>query len=94
MGPPESPPAVPVVDFSKATIIAVFMGTCGNGAHGIEVKGIIDMGLTIAVRVEKTQPGRGCIVPMILISPYHIVSVDKVGKYVVFNAYVRTTYCS
>jgi hypothetical protein len=89
---PQDP--LPVVDFSKTTIIAVLMGTCPTTGYEIEVKEIIDTGLSVVVKVEKTYPGEGCVVGQMITHPYHIVKVDKIGKYVIFDTSTRVIECS
>lgn len=89
---PQDP--LPEVDFSETTIIAVFMGTCVTTGYGIEVKEIIDTGLSIVVKVEKTSPGKECVVGAAITHPYHIVKTDKIGKYIVFDTFTRARECS
>jgi len=86
-------PSLPDMDFSRSTIIAVFMGECRTTGYGIEVKEIIDTGLLTVVKVEKTYPGSECAVGMMLTYPYHIVKVDKIEKYVSFETFTRTREC-
>jgi hypothetical protein len=89
---PQDP--LPVVDFSKTTIIAVFMGRCPTMGYEIEIKEIIDTGLSVVVRVEKTHPGERCLVGEAITSPFHIVKVDKIGKCLVFDTFTRAKECS
>jgi hypothetical protein len=84
---------LPQIDFSKTTVIGVFMGQQLTTGYGIEVKEIIDTGLLIVVKVEKTYP-KGCAVGEMLTNPYHIVSVDKIGKYIIFDTSTRARECS
>jgi len=86
-----SPP--PEIDFSETTVIAAFMGRRPTGGYGIEVKEIIDTGFLVVIKVEQTSPGKGCIVPEVITSPYHIVKVDKIGKGVRFDTVMRTVEC-
>ncbi len=86
-------PALPDVDFSKSTVVAVFMGQCLTTGYGIEIKEIIDTGLSVVVKVEKTYPGKGCVLGMMLTHPYHIVKVDKIDKYVLFDTFSRAIEC-
>jgi hypothetical protein len=86
-------PPSPEVDFSRTTIIAVFMGEYNTGGYEIEIKEMVDTGPTVVVKVEKTYPGKGCIVTMALSQPYHIVEVDKIDKQVVFETSERTIEC-
>lgn len=85
--------SLPEVDFSNTTIIAVFMGLFNTGGYEIEVKEIVDTGPSIVVEVEKTYPGRGCVVTLAFSQPYHIVKVDKIDKDVIFETFERTIEC-
>lgn len=89
--PPSEPP--PEIDFSKATIIAVFMGECPTTGYSIEVKEVIDTGLTIVVKVEKVYPGKGCMVGEALTYPYHIIETSKISKQVIFQTSERAANC-
>jgi len=86
-------PSLPDVDFSRSTIIAVFMGLCRTTGYGIEVKEIVDTGLSVVVKVEKTYPGEGCVVGEMLTYPYHIVKVDKISKYILFGTTTSAKQC-
>ena len=86
-----SPP--PEIDFSNTTIIAVFMGRRSTGGFGIEVKEIIDTGFLVVVKVEQTSPGKGCMVPMVITSPFHIVKTDKIVRKVRFDTATRVIEC-
>jgi len=88
MHDPEQPP--PEVDFSKTTIVAVCMGQFNTGGYGIEVKEIIDTGLSMVVKVEKTYPGKGCFVTEAFSQPFHMVKVDKLDKHIFFETITRT----
>jgi len=81
------------VDFSRSTVVAVFMGSFRTGGYQIKVREIIDTGLLVVVKVEKTYPGKGCVLPQVLTYPYHIVKVDKINKYIIFNTITRTIEC-
>jgi hypothetical protein len=85
--------SLPDVDFSKSTIIAVFQGVCPNTGYGIEIKEVIDTGLSVVVKVEKTYPGKGCITGQMVTYPYHIVVMDKIEKHILFDTTSLPTLC-
>lgn len=89
---PQCPPSE--VDFSEATVVAVFMGECPTTGYGIEVKEIIDTGLTVVIKVEKAYPDKNCVVGEALTHPYHIVKTGKISKQVIFQTFERETSCS
>ncbi len=83
----------PAVNFSKHTIIAVFMGKVSTGGYGIEVYDMVDVGSSIIVKVEKTEPGPRCIVTQALTQPYHIVRIAKTDKEVSFETTTTIIEC-
>jgi len=86
-------PSLPDVDFSRSTIIAVFMGQCLTTGYGIEVKEVIDTGLSVVVKVQQTYPGKGCVVGEMITYPYHIVRVDKIDKHILFSTITTAKEC-
>ena len=87
------PPPVPEVDFSENMVVAVFMGEASTGGYAIRICDIVDTGSFIVVKVEKTEPGPRCIVPMVLTQPYHIVQMAKTDKPVTFDITTRILEC-
>lgn len=69
------------------------MGECRTTGYSIEVKEVIDTGLTIVVKVEKTCPGKDCVVGEALTHLYHIIKTNKIGKHVIFQTSERTANC-
>lgn len=84
----------PEIDFSETTVIAVFMGECRTTGYSIEVKEVIDTGLTIVVKVEKVYPSKNCVVGQALTYPHHIIKIGKIGKHVIFQTSERMANCS
>jgi hypothetical protein len=73
-----SPFPRPLINFSKMTVIAVFT----DRYYSIEIKKILDTGLSIVVEVE------GAYSPLrVTTNPYHIVEVDKLNKWVIFKTF-------
>ncbi len=75
----------PSIDFSKNTVIAVFLGTRSTGGYTIEIKDIVETDDEVMVYVEETSPGPGENVIMAVTQPYHIVKTKKITKEVVFE---------
>ncbi len=76
---------LPQVDFSEKMIIAVSMGTCPSSGYGIEIKEILDTGLTTVVKVQKAYPSEGYVYFTMMTSPYHIIEIAKTSKPIIFN---------
>jgi len=79
------PMPTPPIDFSTYTIVAVFMGEVSTGGYAIRVYDIVDAGPSIIVKVEKTEPGLGCIVTQAFTQPFHMVQIAKTDKPVYFE---------
>lgn len=88
---PKRPP--PKINFSRITVIAVFMGEHSVGGHRIEIKEIFDSDGFVVVKVEKSYPGRRCGVTEAFSQPYHIVKMNKINKDVTFETIVKTREC-
>ena len=80
-----TPDPLPQVNFSEKMIIAVSMGIRPSSGYEIEVKEIIDSGLTVVVKVQNTYPAEGYGVLDIMTSPYHIVEIEKISRPIIFN---------
>jgi PrcB C-terminal len=73
-----SPNAKPApVDFTKSTVIGVFLGTRPTGGFSVEITGIERQGKELIVTWLEKKPGRDDMVTQVLTSPYHLVVIDK-----------------
>ena len=73
------------IDFSRSTVIEVFMGEFNTGGYEIEIIKIIEKENEIIIKVIKTFPEPGQPVTQALSQPYHIVKTKKIEKGVVFE---------
>jgi hypothetical protein len=64
----------PTIDFTKNTVVALFMGTKPTGGYSIEVTRVSDGEKRTVSALLKT-PGGSCIVDQVVTNPYQIVSV-------------------
>ena len=83
----------PEVDFSVNTVVALFMGEARTGGYALRVYEIVDVGSSIMVKMEKTEPDPRCIVPQMLTQPYHIVQIAKTDKPITFDISTKTIEC-
>ena len=65
------------VDFTKSTVIGVFLGTRPTGGFSVEITGIERQGKELIVTWLEKKPGRDDMVTQVLTSPYHLVTIDK-----------------
>jgi len=80
-------------DFSKETLIAVFMGEKRTGGYKIEVSKIEREGGEVVVYVDNIVPSKTCIVTQQITSPFQIVKVREKLKDVRFVENVITAEC-
>ena len=80
----EPKPPLPKVDFSKNTVLTVFMGTKNTGGYDISIHTIREMKDRIQVEVEEIVPRSSGIVTMALTQPFHVVKIAKSKKKIEF----------
>lgn len=78
-------PALPDIDFSRETILAVFMGTRSTGGYSIEISNIKEHEGKITAIIETESPEPGEMVTMALSQPYHIVKINIAEKDIEFK---------
>jgi hypothetical protein len=71
--------ARPAVDFSKETVLAVFLGTRPSAGFSVEIVGAREEGGALVVSYRETRPQPGSVAAQVLTSPYHLVAVPKHG---------------
>lgn len=72
---PSAKPAA--VDFTKSTVIGVFLGTRPTGGFSVEITGIERHGTELVVTWLEKKPGRDDMVTQVLTAPYQLVTIDK-----------------
>ena len=80
-------PDPPEIDFSSEIVVAVFMGTRNSGGYAIEVTGADETTDAVRVVVARRVPGPDDFVTMAITSPYHIVTLPRRDKPVVFDSF-------
>lgn len=69
-------PELPEVDFSRETILAVFLGTRSTGGFSVEISRVVQRDGKIVAETERRSPRPEEPVTMALTSPFHIVRVN------------------
>lgn len=77
-------PQVPQIDFSKNTVIAVFMGEKRTSGYAVQISKVAQSNGEIIVKVKETSPPKGSILLQVLTQPFHIVVVPKFDAKVKF----------
>ena len=78
-------PKIPVIDFTKNMVLAVFMGQRRTGGFAVEIKKIEKYRSELVVLFTETEPASKAAVTAVLTQPYHIVKIRKVNLPVKFK---------
>lgn len=78
------PPAVPRVDFSRESVLALFLGQKPTGGYGIEVTGLANEGGEIYADVKITEPAEGSMASQALTSPWQLVRILRADIHTVW----------
>jgi len=67
----------PRIDFSKETVIAVFMGSRPNAGFGTAIVSATEGGGALVIRYSETRPSRDVITAQVITFPFHIAAIPK-----------------
>lgn len=87
-------PRIPVVDFTKNSLVAVFIGERRSGGFLVNIDSIIDGSRSITAHVTESTPGVNCMVTDVITRPYTIVKIPKTDKKPVFRHKVIIIDCN
>jgi len=73
----ESGPSVPIIDFDKYEVLAVFDGSHTTSGYDIKVSSVSDSNGMRTVTVTRTMPGPNCSTGGSITSPFVIISAPK-----------------
>lgn len=76
----------PHVDFSRSTVVALFMGSRRTAGYGIEVTRVERDAAGITAFYRETSPDPGAMTAQIITAPFHIIRLDRVTGEVRFQA--------
>jgi len=74
----------PEINFSSTIVLAVYMGVRATGGYRIEITNIGENEEHIRVYIRETRPSPFDMVTMLLTQPYHIVTLNRIPKLIVF----------
>jgi len=67
----------PAIDFSKETVIGLFMGSRPNAGFSTAVVSATEGGGALIVRYSETRPPRDAITAQVITFPFHIAAIPK-----------------
>ncbi len=73
-------PVLPEIDFTRETVLAVFLGSRSTGGYSIEISHLKEDNQYITAVVKTRSPEPGGMVTTALSQPYHIVKVYFADK--------------
>jgi hypothetical protein len=69
----------PRIDFSRESVIGIFMGSRPNAGFSTAVVSATEGGGALIVRYTETKPASGAVTAQVLTFPYHLVAIPKVS---------------
>lgn len=87
-------PRIPVVDFSKYSLLAVFIGQRTSGGYLVTIDSVISSSSKINCYVTEIAPGKNCGVTDVITSPFAIVKIPKTQNKPVFILYKIVKDCN
>jgi protease stability complex PrcB-like protein len=67
----------PTIDFSKESVIGLFMGSRPNAGFSTAVVSAMEGGGALVIRYSETAPSRDTITAQIITFPFHLVAIPK-----------------
>jgi hypothetical protein len=81
--------ALPAVDFSKHTVVAVFLGSRSSAGFAVDVIGLSQVPGGVVVQWAERRPGRDQVSAQVLTSPAVIVTIPKAPGTITFEKVER-----
>jgi len=76
--------SIPNIDFSKETVVAIFMGEKTTGGFSIAAESVKEENGKLVVKIKETKPGSKDMVTMAINQPFCFVKISSIGKEFVF----------
>ncbi|MGQ0739763.1 MAG: protease complex subunit PrcB family protein [Bacteroidota bacterium] len=65
-------PAKPSIDFSKNSVVALFLGSVKSGGHSVSISSIQQEKNGIKIEIQRKLPGKSCIASTAIEFPFYI----------------------
>ena len=75
---------MPAVDFSKSTVVGVFLGSRNTSGYSVTITGIESDGSSALVTYREERPGARDMLAQVITFPHHIVRVERIAGEVKF----------
>ena len=90
---PNAPSVLPAVDFTRETVVGIFLGSRSSGGYGVSVDVTYrTQAGQIVIKEARTEPGPDCGVTMALSAPYILIAVatPKTGDFLIETTTTET----
>jgi hypothetical protein len=77
--------AMPAVDFTQSTVVAVFLGTRPTAGFSVAITAVKTEGTRTVVEYRERAPSRDAFVGQVLTSPFHAVRLARTAGVVEFR---------
>lgn len=77
--------ALPAIDFTKRTVVAVFLGTRSTAGYAVQITGTRTERGRMIVQWAERRPGRDDVTAQIITSPAHLASIPKFAGEITFE---------
>jgi hypothetical protein len=77
--------AMPAVDFTQSTVVAVFLGTRPTAGFSVAITAVKTEGARTVVEYRERAPSRDAFVGQVLTSPFHAVRLARTAGVVEFR---------
>ena len=84
---------IPIVDFTKNSVIVVTMGEQNSGGHSIKISSVSETDKAIIVNIEESKPGSTCITTSVMTYPFQLIEIPKSDKKFIFNRTKKVIEC-
>jgi PrcB C-terminal len=77
---------IPIINFEKETVIALFLGEKYSGGYAITVEQVLDKNNKVNIFYKVTSPKLGDMVTSVMTQPFSIIKIPKTTKEIVFKS--------
>ena len=67
----------PTIDFSKSTVIGVFLGTRMTAGYEVDIVSVRAQGATTVVEYREQRPEPDAFLAQALTAPFHLISIPR-----------------
>lgn len=85
---------MPVIDFSRETLLFAARGQQPDGCRGIQIAQVSKLSSMLEIAVRYLEPGAGCVCPASVISPVDVVAVAASQSPASFRPTTTTRNCN